>query len=166
MSEAPLLEAKGLCTYYGTSQALFEVGLKVPARGAVAVLGRNGAGKTTLLRTLIGELKAARGNIVYDGSPTAHMPTELLVRQGVGYVPQEANIFARLTVRDNLLVGSMRAKDAARRIDEIIALFPRLGERITQQAGTLSGGERKMLAISRALLGRPRLLLLDEPTEG
>ena len=94
------------------------------------------------------------------------MPAELRARRGIGYVPQEHGVFARLTVKDNLLVGSMGAKDAQRRIDEIVALFPRLGQRFGQQAGTLSGGERKMLAISRALLGRPHLLMLDEPTEG
>ena len=166
MHDTPLLAAEGLCTYYGTSQALFDVQLVAPSLGAVAVLGRNGAGKTTLLRTLTGELRPARGKILFDGADASHMPTELRVRQGFGYVPQDSGVFARLTVRDNLLVGSLGAKDAQARIDEMITLFPCLGQRFAQQAATLSGGERKMLAISRALLGRPRLLMLDEPTEG
>ena len=166
MHDRSLLEAEGLCTYYGTSQALFDVRLAAPSRGAVAVLGRNGAGKTTLLKTLFGELRPARGRILLDGAEATNMPTELRVREGIGYVPQESGVFARLSVKDNLLVGSMNAKDAQRRIEEVIALFPCLGQRLTQQAGTLSGGERKMLAISRALLGGPRLLMLDEPTEG
>ncbi|HTT40796.1 MAG TPA: ABC transporter ATP-binding protein [Burkholderiales bacterium] len=166
MSDSPLLEAEGLCTYYGSSQALFDVGLNAPSRGALAVLGRNGAGKTTLLKTLAGELAPARGRIKFEGRDATRMPAELRARRGMGYVPQEYGVFARLTVKDNLAVGCMSAMDGGRRIDEIVALFPRLGERLGQQAGTLSGGERKMLAISRALLGRPHLLLLDEPTEG
>ncbi len=166
MLDAPLLQAQGLCTYYGTSQALFDVDLQAPGRGTVAVLGRNGAGKTTLLKTLAGDLLPKRGRVSFDGSETTHMPTEQRVRRGIGYVPQEHGVFARLTVKDNLLVGAMGAPGANKRIDEVVALFPRLGQRLAQQAGTLSGGERKMLAISRALLSRPHLLLLDEPTEG
>ena len=166
MSEAMLLEARGLCTYYGTSQALFDVDLKAPSRGAVAVLGRNGAGKTTLLKTLAGDLRSTRGSVRFNGSDATRMPIEQRVRRGIGYVPQEQGVFARLTVKDNLLVGAMGAPDGHQRIDEVVALFPRLGERLGQQAGTLSGGERKMLAISRALLSKPHLLLLDEPTEG
>jgi branched-chain amino acid transport system ATP-binding protein len=166
MPEGMLLEAEGLCTYYGTSQALFDVGLKAPSRGAVAVLGRNGAGKTTLLKTLAGDLRSTRGSVRFDGREATRMPTEQRVRRGIGYVPQEQGVFARLTVKDNLLVGTMGASDGHKRIDEVIALFPCLGQRLGQQAGTLSGGERKMLAISRALLAKPHLLLLDEPTEG
>ena len=163
---APLLEAADLCTYYGTSQALFDVSLAVPARGAAAILGRNGAGKTTLLKTLAGELAAARGQIRFDGAEATRMRTEQRVRRGIGYVPQEQGVFARLSVRENLLVGAMANKGGESAIDEVVSLFPKLGQRMAQQAGTLSGGERKMLAISRALLARPRLLMLDEPTEG
>jgi branched-chain amino acid transport system ATP-binding protein len=168
MAETPsaVLEADGLCAYYGTSQALFDVGVRAPMRGAVAVLGRNGAGKTTLLKTLSGDLKLARGTIKFDGVEATRMPTEQRVRRGIGYVPQEQGVFARLTVKENLAVGAMNATDGARRTAEVVTLFPRLGQRLNQQAGTLSGGERKMLAIARALLCRPRLLLLDEPTEG
>jgi branched-chain amino acid transport system ATP-binding protein len=161
-----LLEADGLCTYYGTSQALFDVSLKVPSQGAVAILGRNGAGKTTLLRTLAGDLNPARGNIKFDGEDATRMPVEQRVRKGIGHVPQEQAVFSGLTVKENLLIGQMADATGESRIDEVVGLFPQLGQRFQQKAGTLSGGERKMLAIGRALLGRPYLLMLDEPAEG
>ena len=161
-----LLEADRLCTYYGTSQALFEVSLSVPSQGAVAILGRNGAGKTTLLRTLAGDLAPARGSIKFDGEDATRMPVEQRVRKGIGHVPQEQAVFSGLTVKENLLIGQMADATGESRIDEVVSLFPQLGQRFDQKAGTLSGGERKMLAISRALLGRPYLLMLDEPAEG
>ena len=166
MAENALLQADGVCTFYGTSQALFDVTLKVPSKGGVAILGRNGAGKTTLLRTLAGELKAARGSVRFDGVDCTRAAVERRVRYGLGHVPQEHAVFVGLTVKENLLIGAMGDKTRRNRMDEMIALFPRLGQRLGQKAGTLSGGERKMLAISRALLGRPHLLMLDEPTEG
>ncbi len=166
MAENVLLHAEGVCTYYGTSQALFDVGLRLPSRGGVAILGRNGAGKTTLLKTLAGDLRPTRGSVKFDGIDCTRMPTESRVKRGIGHVPQEHGVFARLTVRENLLVGAIADPKGEDRIEEMIALFPRLGQRLSQQAGTLSGGERKMLAISRALLGNPHLLMLDEPTEG
>jgi branched-chain amino acid transport system ATP-binding protein len=161
-----LLEAEGLCTYYGTSQALFDVSLNVASKGAVAILGRNGAGKTTLLRTLAGDLTPTRGSIRFDGDDATRTPVEQRVRRGIGHVPQEQAVFSGLTVKENLLIGQMADATGESRIDEVVSLFPRLGQRFQQKAGTLSGGERKMLAISRALLGRPHLLMLDEPAEG
>jgi branched-chain amino acid transport system ATP-binding protein len=161
-----LLEAEGLCTYYGTSQALFDVSLKVPSQGAVAILGRNGAGKTTLLRTLAGDLNPARGSIRFDGEDATRTRTEQRVRSGIGYVPQEQAVFSSLTVKQNLLIGQMADATGESKIEEVVSLFPQLGQRFQQKAGTLSGGERKMLAIGRALLGRPYLLMLDEPAEG
>ena len=166
MADDVLLQADGLCTFYGTSQALFDVALKVPSRGGVAILGRNGAGKTTLLKTLAGDLKPAHGAVRFNGSECTRMPVEARVRRGIGHVPQEHGVFGRLTVKENLRIGAMAAPRGEQRIGEMIELFPRLGQRLGQQAGTLSGGERKMLAISRALLGSPHLLMLDEPTEG
>lgn len=145
---------------------LFDVSIKVPRRGCVAVLGRNGAGKSTLLKTLIGELIPRAGQIEFDDTDITYRPSEWRVRQGLGLVPQEKAVFSALTVRENLQVGAMAGRDSVGGIDQVLQLFPRLAERLTQPAGTLSGGERKMLAIGRALLGRPRLLLLDEPTEG
>ncbi len=163
--QAPLLDVQALSSGYGRSQVLFDVSLKSPRRGAVAVLGRNGAGKTTLLKTLAGELKPMSGRIGFDGRDATSEATESRMRRGIGYVPQEHAVFGRLTVRENLRLGAltMRNEDA---VGTVLEFFPKLGERLGQQAGTLSGGERKMLAIGRALLGRPSLLMLDEPTEG
>ncbi len=160
-----ILRLEGLSAGYGRSQVLADITLSADQRGAVAILGRNGAGKTTLLRTLAGELRPMRGNIWFDGADASDEATESRVRRGLGYVPQEEAVFGSLTVRENLRLGAIRQKDKSG-IDEVLALFPKLGQRLHQPAGTLSGGERKMLAIGRALLGRPRLLLLDEPTEG
>jgi branched-chain amino acid transport system ATP-binding protein len=165
VSERPFLDVHQICAGYGSSQVLFDVNLSVPDRGAVAVLGRNGAGKTTLLRTIIGELPPMAGHISLEGQAIDRLATERRVRRGIGYVPQEHAIFARLSVRENLQVGTLAAQ-GRRMIDRALTIFPKLGERLGQTAGTLSGGERKMLAIGRALLSDPKLLLLDEPTEG
>jgi branched-chain amino acid transport system ATP-binding protein len=163
VSEAPLLAVRGLSTFYGHSQALFAVDLEAAPHGAVAVLGRNGAGKTTLLKSIVGELRPRQGRVEFEGRDHTRTPTEERVRRGLGYVPQEHAVFGRLSVRENLAVGARR--DAAA-LDEVLTLFPKLAQRLHQRAGTLSGGERKMLAVGRALVTRPRLLLLDEPTEG
>jgi branched-chain amino acid transport system ATP-binding protein len=136
-----------------------------PDTGMVAILGRNGAGKTTLLKTIVGELEARSGAVLIDGRNVTRMPTERRIALGLGYVPQEQAVFSRLTVRENLAVGAL-ARSGRVAIDQVLQIFPKLGQRLGQTAGTLSGGERKMLAISRALLGNPKLLLLDESTEG
>jgi branched-chain amino acid transport system ATP-binding protein len=166
VSDISLLQARGLCTAYGRSQVLFDVNLQAPSRGAVAILGRNGAGKTTLLKTLVGDMPSTAGTIGFDQNDVTRRATEQRIRAGMGYVPQEQGVFGKLTVRENLDVGSMSLGNGEAGIDEMLKMFPKLGQRLGQQAGTLSGGERKMLAISRALLGRPKLLMLDEPTEG
>lgn len=166
MSEAnPLLHVEKLCAGYGRSQVLFDLSLRAPAAGAIAVLGRNGVGKTTLLKTLAGELPAMSGEITFEGAAITHASMESRVRAGIGYVPQDDAVFSGLSVRENLLLGAIRQRDKSG-IDEVLQIFPKLGSRLGQTAGTLSGGERKMLAIARAMLGRPRLLMLDEPTEG
>jgi len=165
VSETTLLQARELCVFYGRSQVLFDVTIAAPRRGAVAVLGRNGAGKTTLLKTIVGELAAHSGSIVFGPLDITRLPTERRIRSGLGYVPQEHSVFGRLSVRENLEVGTLSSRDRSP-IDQVLALFPKLGQRLGQPAGTLSGGERKMLAIGRALLSNPKLLLLDEPTEG
>lgn len=163
-SETVALRATNLNTFYGKSQALFDVCIEVPRTGLVGILGRNGAGKTTLLKTLAGELLPRSGEISLAGQPITATATEMRVRAGLGYVPQEHPIFARLTVRENLAIGSLLAQDGA--FDRVLEIFPKLSGRLSQTAGTLSGGERKMLAIARALLSGPKVLLLDEPTEG
>jgi branched-chain amino acid transport system ATP-binding protein len=163
--ETPLLEVRSLCAGYGRSRVLFGIDLAVPAQGAVAVLGRNGAGKTTLMNTIVGEIEAEEGVISFSGADVTHARTERRVRLGIGYVPQEQAIFSRLSVRENLAVGALGSR-GRNGLDRAIGLFPKLGERLDQTAGTLSGGERKMLAIGRALLAEPKLIILDEPTEG
>ncbi|MGY3622144.1 ABC transporter ATP-binding protein [Bradyrhizobium sp. USDA 10063] len=159
------LDIKHLDAGYGRSQVLFDVTLGISWRGGVAVLGRNGAGKTTLMKTIVGELPAWKGEVTFDGRDISRRRTEQRVRAGIGYVPQEHSVFARLSVRDNLAVGSLFNSDA-QTVERVLTIFPKLGQRLDQAAGTLSGGERKMLAIGRAMLGNPKLLLLDEPTEG
>ncbi len=160
-----LLIVTNLDAGYGRSQVLFDMGINAPAQGAVAVLGRNGAGKSTLLKTIAGELPPMSGSIMFDGSDASYESTERRARRGIGFVPQEDAIFGRLTVRENLLLGATNQPNY-NGLGEVLDFFPKLGQRLYQTAATLSGGERKMLAISRALLGRPKLLLLDEPTEG
>jgi branched-chain amino acid transport system ATP-binding protein len=159
------LDVTGLDAGYGRSQVLYGIDMQVPRRGGVAVLGRNGAGKTTLMKAIVGELPLRGGAISLDAREVGKLPTEQRIRLGIGYVPQEHSVFARLSVRDNLAVGLLGTRDRAA-LDRVLAIFPKLGQRMSQAAGTLSGGERKMLAIARALLANPRLLLLDEPTEG
>jgi len=163
--EQQFLDIRHLDAGYGRSQVLFDVSIGIPWRGGVAVLGRNGAGKTTLMKTIVGELAASKGELVFDGRDITRRQTDERVRMGIGYVPQEHSVFARLSVRDNLAVGALFKRDPAA-IDRVLTIFPKLGQRLDQPAGTLSGGERKMLAIGRAMLGDPKLLLLDEPTEG
>lgn len=166
MSDA-FLQVRGLCAGYGSSQVLFDVDLDVPATGAVAILGRNGAGKTTLLNTVLGVLRARSGSVTVGAEDVTSLRTDQIVKRGVGYVPQDQPVFAGLTVRDNLLVGRMGGrKRNADGLERVLEVFPKLSERLGQAAGTLSGGERKMVAISRALLGDPQVLVLDEPTEG
>ncbi len=160
-----MLVVTGLDAGYGRSQVLFDMRITAPTQGAVAVLGRNGAGKSTLLKTLAGELRPMAGSILFDGSEASGEATERRARRGIGFVPQEDAIFGKLTVRENLLLGRTHQRGEGG-IEEVLDFFPKLAQRLGQTAATLSGGERKMLAISRALLGRPKLLLLDEPTEG
>ena len=165
MPEDNYLNVSNLDAGYGRSQVLLGVNLTVPWRGGVAILGRNGAGKTTLMKAIVGDLPLLGGSIALDARDIGRLPTEQRIRAGVGYVPQEHSVFARLSVRDNLAVGALTNRDSGA-VDRVIEFFPKLGQRMDQAAGTLSGGERKMLAIGRALLSNPKILLLDEPTEG
>ena len=165
MSESAFLQVRDLCVSYGTSPVLFDVTLAAPSRGAVAVLGRNGAGKSTLLKTIVGELAPRSGSIAFNLQDMAGLPTERRIRSGLGYVPQEHSVFSGLSVRENLAVSALMNRDDSS-LEQVLAWFPKLAQRLNQPAGTLSGGERKMLAIGRAILPNPKLLLLDEPTEG
>jgi branched-chain amino acid transport system ATP-binding protein len=163
-----LLEVAGLHAFYGENQALHGVGFEIDDGGIRTLLGANGAGKTTVLRSLCGMVRT-RGEIRFDGKPIAGWATEDIVRLGVAHVPEGRGTFVRLTVEENLQLGAMTRRDRpgiAADIDRVYAQFPRLAERRIQQAGTLSGGEQQMLAVGRALMLRPRLLLLDEPSFG
>jgi branched-chain amino acid transport system ATP-binding protein len=165
----PLLVVDGLTVAYGAVVAIRDVSLEVGAGEIVATLGPNGAGKTTLLRTLAGALKPQHGSVVFDGHALTGLVPEVVVRRGVALVPEGRHVFPGLTVEENLNVGGSARTDR----DELradterwLARFPILGERARQLAGTLSGGEQQQLAIARALMSRPRMLLLDEPSLG
>ena len=168
MSEPPILEVTGVTTFYGAIQALHGVDLEVARGEVVTLIGANGAGKSTLLMTICGDPRARSGSIRLDGADIAHLPTHEIVRRGVAQVPEGRRIFPRMTVFENLQMGATIADPAhfQRDIDRVFAMFPRLAERREQRGGTLSGGEQQMLAIGRALMSRPRLLLLDEPSLG
>jgi branched-chain amino acid transport system ATP-binding protein len=155
-------------TYYGDSHILHGVSFSLEAGGVLALLGRNGAGKTTCISTIIGLLRPRDGEIRLYGEPIAGLNPERIARLGVGLVPQGRRVFPSLTVRENLIVAAQKRDMGTRPWDlnRIYDLFPRLRERHAQFAGTLSGGEQQMLAIGRALMGNPRVLLLDEPSEG
>ena len=158
-----MLEAAGLETFYGASQALFGVDLAVGEGQMVALLGRNGMGKTTTIRSLCGLTPARRGSIKFQGREIRGLPAFRVARLGIGLVPEGRRCFANLTVRENLVAT---ARGEGWDLATVTALFPRLGERAGQIARTLSGGEQQMLAIGRALMTNPRLLILDEATEG
>jgi len=167
---APLLAVDALHAGYRRAEVLSGVSIEAAAGSVVAVVGPNGAGKSTLLNALMGVLPS-RGEIRFDGEAVQRLPLEQRVQRGIALVPETRALFASMPVADNLLLGGYRQRGAPRaeqsaRLDEIYRLFPRLHERRAQAAGTLSGGERQMLAIGRALMGRPRLLMLDEPSLG
>jgi len=168
MSAAPLLEVTGLCTHYGRIQALHGVSLSVPRGSLVALVGANGAGKTTLLRAISGVHRATSGAIVFDGKDITRARSDLRVRAGISQVPEGRQMFGPMSVEDNLNLGAYTrpVPEARRTIDRIYAMFPVLEARRAQPAGTLSGGQQQMLAIGRALMSQPRLLLLDEPSMG
>ncbi len=163
-----MLEVKDLKAYYGPSQALHGISFSLAKGGITTLLGANGAGKTTTLRAICGMVRA-EGTVMIDGEPVTGKATEQVVRLGVGHVPEGRGTFTELSVEENLRVAAYTRRDkaaAARDLEMVFTYFPRLKERMSQQAGTLSGGEQQMLAISRALMLGPRLMLLDEPSFG
>jgi branched-chain amino acid transport system ATP-binding protein len=165
---APLLSVAGVTTAYGSIVALRDVALEVMPGEIVTLIGANGAGKSTLMMTICGSPAPRAGSIVYDGEDIAGAPTHLIMRRGIAQSPEGRRIFPRMTVLENLRMGAevLNGAHFEEDLEKVTTLFPRLKERLTQRGGTLSGGEQQMLAIARALMSRPRLLLLDEPSLG
>ena len=165
----PLLELRALDVAYGGIRAVRGLNLVVNRGELVSLIGANGAGKSTTLRAICGLVPRAGGDILYDGQSIAGLPSYVLVRRGLVMVPEGRGIFGQLTIEENLAMGAYSRRDVEqirRDTEHVLELFPRLGERLKQSAGTLSGGEQQMLAMGRAMISRPRLLLLDEPSMG
>jgi branched-chain amino acid transport system ATP-binding protein len=164
----PLLSLQGVTACYGNIVALRDVDLTVPKGEIVTLIGANGAGKTTLMMTIFGNPRARQGRIMFDGQDITELQTHKIARLGIAQSPEGRRIFARMTVAENLRLGAEFAGNADfdTELEHVAAIFPRLKERLAQRGGTLSGGEQQMLAIARALMSRPKLLLLDEPSLG
>ena len=165
----PLLTLTHLNTFYGSAQVHFDVSLQVNTGEIVCLLGGNASGKSTTLKVILGLVQPRSGAVTFDGHDLTRLPTPKIIRLGVGSVPEARRIFANMTVRENLLMGAFKRSDKAeiaQDYERMLDLFPRLKERITQRGGVLSGGEQQMLAMARALMGRPKLICMDEPTMG
>jgi urea transport system ATP-binding protein len=165
-----MLQVNNLNVYYGESHILRDVDLSIPSGQMVCLIGRNGVGKTTLLKTIMGLLKPRTGEIIFNDLPITKLPTDRRARMGIGYVPQGREVIPRVTVKENLLLG-IEARPEGRKgneeiPEEIFDLFPVLKTMLSRMGGDLSGGQQQQLAIARALMGKPHLLVLDEPTEG
>ncbi|MGS1118096.1 ABC transporter ATP-binding protein [Castellaniella sp. UC4442_H9] len=161
-----LLKVSDLFSGYGSGDVLQGVSFEVAEGDSIGILGRNGVGKSTLMRTIVGLIKSTRGDVRFRGQPITNLPPEDRAVSGFGYVPQGRMVFPYMSVEDNLRVGALERGNKPHAIEEMFSQFPRLRERRKQRAGSLSGGEQEMLAIARALVGEPRILLLDEPSEG
>jgi branched-chain amino acid transport system ATP-binding protein len=166
---SPLLKLENINTYYGPVQVHFDLSLEVGQGQIVCLLGGNASGKSTTMKIILGLLKPRSGSVMFDGQAITGLSTPQIIRRGVGSVPEARRMFSAMTVRENLLMGAYTRSDRAAvnaDYDRVLELFPRLRERLAQRAGTLSGGEQQMVAMARALMGRPRLICMDEPTMG
>ncbi|MDF9760385.1 branched-chain amino acid transport system ATP-binding protein [Peribacillus simplex] len=164
-----MLKIEDINVYYGNIQALKGISLSINEGEIVTLIGANGAGKSTMLKTISGLLKPKQGKIMYEGQPIGGKAAQSIVKMGISHVPEGRRVFANMTVEENLQLGAYLRKDKAgikQDMEKVYELFPRLLERLKQQSGTLSGGEQQMLAMGRALMAKPRLLLLDEPSMG
>jgi branched-chain amino acid transport system ATP-binding protein len=161
-----MLKVNGIDCYYGKSHVLHQATLEVREGELVGLVGRNGVGKTTTLKAIMGMVPPAKGDIQFLGISLSGLPNYKIPRQGIAYVPQGRHLFPKLTVRENLQIPIVQGELDSSKLEEIFGYFPRLKERLQQKAGTLSGGEQQMLAVGRALITKPKLILLDEPTEG
>ncbi len=169
MRDGPILELRNVSTHYGLIAVLREVSLEIRPGEIVCLLGGNASGKSTTLRTILGMVAPSEGEVLYQGRPIGGLPTMEIVSQGLTMVPENRRLFSRMTVRENLELGSYLRKDKPKvkeDLDRVLGLFPRLGERLSQKAGTLSGGEQQMVAMGRALMADPKVLLMDEPSMG
>jgi branched-chain amino acid transport system ATP-binding protein len=169
MTMAALLSVENVCTGYDKADVLQDVSLAVAAGSITCILGSNGSGKSTLIRAILGLTPPRRGRVVFDGIDLAGMPTHRIIATGIACIPEGRKVFPKLTVVENLRLGAYRERDPGRiaaRLDEVLGIFPRLAERAAQLAGTMSGGEQAMLSIGRGMMGKPRLLLIDEPSLG
>jgi branched-chain amino acid transport system ATP-binding protein len=165
----PLLELQNVDTYYGSVQVHFGISLRVEPGEIVCLLGGNASGKSTTMKVILGLVRPRAGEVRFNGASIVGKSTPQIIRLGIGSVPEARRIFARMTVRENLLMGAYQRSDKVKIADDyehVLELFPRLKERIGQRGGVLSGGEQQMLAFGRALMGRPRLICMDEPTMG
>jgi branched-chain amino acid transport system ATP-binding protein len=169
MSDPPILELRNVSTHYGLIAVLREVSLEIHSGEIVCLLGGNASGKSTTLRTILGMVVPSQGEVLYQGRPIGGLPTKEIVSQGLTMVPENRRLFSRMTVRENLELGSYLRTDKAKvreDLEQVLELFPRLRERLSQKAGTLSGGEQQMVAMGRALMADPKVLLMDEPSMG
>jgi branched-chain amino acid transport system ATP-binding protein len=165
----PILQLRSVSTHYGPIQVLRDVDIEIRTGEVVCLLGGNASGKTTTLKTILGYVVPSEGEVVLDGERMNGLPTRRLVEKGVSMVPENRRLFQRMTVRENLEIGSYLRRDGAaveEDLERVFGLFPRVRERIGQRAGTLSGGEQQMVAMGRALMARPKVLLMDEPSMG
>lgn len=161
-----MLEVRDLTAGYQGGDVIREIGFHVDEGEAVMIIGSNGAGKTTLFRSVLGLLRPSSGTVEFQGQSITEMPTERIARLGISFVPAERHLFPRMTVQENLSLGAYPGRADPDVVQSVFELFPRLSERRRQHAGTMSGGEQQMLAVGRALMSQPRLLILDEPTTG
>jgi branched-chain amino acid transport system ATP-binding protein len=169
MSATPILELRNVSTHYGLIAVLREVSLEIHSGEIVCLLGGNASGKSTTLRTILGMVVPSQGEVLFEGRPISGLPTKEIVSQGLTMVPENRRLFSRMTVRENLELGSFLRKDKPKvkeDLEQVLKLFPRLRERLSQKAGTLSGGEQQMVAMGRALMADPKVLLMDEPSMG
>jgi len=172
MSEAngePILELRDVTTHYGPIQVLSDIEIRIPHGEIVCLLGGNASGKTTTLKTILGYVTPTEGRVILDGEIVSGLPTQAVVGKGISMVPENRRLFKRMTVRENLEIGHFLRKDRsaiAEDLERVFALFPRVKERMNQRAGTLSGGEQQMVAMGRALMADPKVLLMDEPSMG
>jgi branched-chain amino acid transport system ATP-binding protein len=168
-SITPLLQLSGINTFYGQAQVHFDLSIEVPRGHIVCLLGGNASGKSTTMKIILGLVRPRSGEVVFDGGSMLGLTTPQIVRRGIASVPEARRLFADMSVRENVVMGAFVRNDGAevaRDFERMLALFPKLGQRLSQRAGSLSGGEQQMVAMARALMSRPRMIVMDEPTMG